>query len=126
MTQDRLQGCWKFRLVGALVIGGAIASSGEYAFAQTPCLPGQRCVIKPLSTHPQPPNTGARRVIQELQRLYPQAIQQLQQDDPQAIQKLQQLDPETVQKLERLAPDSRQQLQPYAPQVIQQPNLPAR
>ncbi|WP_414581715.1 hypothetical protein [Scytonema sp. PCC 10023] len=129
MTQVRLQGWWKFRLVGALMIGGAIASSGGYTLAQTPCLPGEVCLIEPPAIGPHQPQPSASiwEKIRELWRLYPQAIQQLQQDDPQAIQKLQQLEPETLQKLERLAPNSTQQLQLYAPKVIQRyPNLPAQ
>ncbi|WP_414581714.1 hypothetical protein [Scytonema sp. PCC 10023] len=59
MAQAHLQRCWKFRLVSALVISGAIASSGGYTLAQTPCLPGQLCVLQTLSHQPHSPNPRA-------------------------------------------------------------------
>ncbi|MBD2775688.1 hypothetical protein [Iningainema tapete] len=116
MTLARTYRCFSYTLVG-VVIGYAIASWGEYAFAQNPCLPGQPCVIPPASYKPIKPNPPARlpsRLLEQLQKLNPQAIQQLQREDPQAIEKLRQLDPHTLQRLQQLAPNSRQQLQQYA------------
>jgi len=126
MTQERLQGYWKYSLVGALVIGGAIAFSDGHAFAQSynNCPGGQLC--QPI-VNPQPvwhrPGQPFRRIppreLEELEKRYPQAIRQLQHEDPQAVEKLKQLDPETVERLERLAPNSRQQLQRYTRNVTQ-------
>lgn len=122
MTQDRQERC-SFKLVSALVIGGAmIAFSGGNAFAQIPCQPGRPCnptpfpscssgqiclrpvtEIKVLPGHPS--------AIEELIKLNPRAIQQLQQEDPQALQKLRQGDSRTIQRLQILAPNLRQQIQ---------------
>lgn len=114
MTLDRLQGCCKYSLLG-VVIGGAIASSGGYAFAQTPspsCPPGQVCIREKPPLPPHGPNPPARIIrIEELVKRYPQAIRQLQQEDPQAIQKLRQNDQQTVIRLQQLEPNSIQQIQ---------------
>ncbi len=130
MTQQYLQKCWKYSLVGAMVIGGAIAFFDSPAFAKD-CPPRQVCDHPenpphkhdpyfrrhlPESRHLNAPESQIPpRELRELQERYPQGISQLQREDPQAIEKLRQLDPKTVQRLQQLAPNSTEQLQRYAP-----------
>lgn len=117
MTENHLQYFWKLRLVGALVMSGAIvASSGGYAFA-TPCLPGQPCPRITIKWTPEPGNPRGIPPfqLQQINKLNPQAIEQLQREDTQAIQKLRQGDRATLNRLEQLAPNYRQQLQQSAP-----------
>jgi hypothetical protein len=120
-------------LISILMIGGAIASSGGYAFAQKPiplptCIPSpiNPCTVLPSETlTPKKPHPKPRilppQLVREILKLYPQAIRELQKDEPHAVQKLRQGDPATLQKLQQLAPDSTLQLQPYLQQLRQQP-----
>jgi hypothetical protein len=141
---------WQLSLVGTLIVSSAIASDGEYAFAQQQtCKPkysqtGQLigCVrgnstINPTQVclrrlpngdcvPPRPDTAGLThqsnpKAMEELLKRFPQAIQQLQQNDPQAIQKLREGDPATLQKLQQIAPETTQILQPYFQQKIQTP-----
>ncbi|MDF5718764.1 MAG: hypothetical protein PUP93_34085, partial [Rhizonema sp. NSF051] len=106
----------KYILVGVLLIGGAIASSGGYAFAQSWCLEGQSCAPPIILRHPQPGDRGIPQgVLEDLQQSNPQAIRHLQQEDAQALEKLAQFDRQTVNRLEQLVPNSTQRLQMSPP-----------
>lgn len=113
MNNGCLQGWWKSKLLGVLMIAGLLASSAEYTFAQqSQCgRPGKPPCPETLRNYQQPPNPPAKEIFQNLLRRYPKEILQLQRDDPQTIQKLWQRDPTTLQKLEQLAPNSTLQLQ---------------
>ncbi|MDF5720428.1 MAG: hypothetical protein PUP91_08080 [Rhizonema sp. PD37] len=74
----------KYILVCALVIGGAIASSGGYAFAQSWCLEGQSCDPPVIHYKRHPGDRGIPQgVLEEQQQSNPEVTRHLQQEDAQ-------------------------------------------
>ncbi|MBD2451936.1 hypothetical protein H6G76_33415 [Nostoc sp. FACHB-152] len=125
IIQSQMQKSCLRGLINVLVVGGAIASSQGYAFAQ---MPGRQLCISsptnPCNVYTPVYKDGSHSPAMEVDRiliLYPQAIAALKKEDPFAVQRLRLGDLATIQRLEQLAPGSTLRLRSSLPQVIQQP-----
>jgi hypothetical protein len=122
------------------MVGGAIASSGGQAFAQTQnplrsCLLSRTIPCNRRIPPPPRPDSGSSAAavstnqMAEILNINPQIIQILEKYDPHTVEKLLLGDVETLNNLEKLAPGSKLRLQLYLQQQKlqpQQPNQPVK
>ncbi|MBD2451935.1 hypothetical protein H6G76_33410 [Nostoc sp. FACHB-152] len=126
IIQSQMQKYCLMGLMNVLMVGGAIASSGGYAFAQSQLLQRSLCIPSPTNLcnfYRYLYKDGGHSPAMEIDLiliLYPQAIEELKREDPFAVQRLRVGDLATIQRLEQLAPGSTQGLQSSLPQVIPQ------
>jgi hypothetical protein len=130
IIQVQKQKYWHMGMMSTLLVGGAIASTGGYAFAQITlpsCIPSatRPCTNPPSSNLPikDPPHNPAKplppELLQKILDRYPQAIAKLTQEDRYAVQKLKQGNQATLKRLLELAPELESELRPYLSQQTQ-------
>jgi hypothetical protein len=126
IIQGQKQKYWQMAAMSALLVGGAIASSGEYAFAQIQVIP-LPCKISPTLCNSPPPIKDPPHNPALPQALL-KVIKYIEQDDPYVMQKLISNDAVTILKLEQLSAGATLRLYPYLQQLRLQPeqlNYPA-
>jgi hypothetical protein len=126
MIKSKMQKSCLRGLMSALIVGGAIASSGGYAVAEIQfkplCIPSPTnpCVNPGVVIRPDEPHPEAV-IIDQIRKIFKskQAIKILEISDPYTVDKLIQGDVSTLRKLERLSPSTKLQVQLYLQQLNQ-------